>query len=115
MSDGTVLKNTGYGWKVYGKVKDGVSPVEAADRARTRFDNMKNERPALANYVKLFKQIEPSLKRRSLVSMVLDYAGDDIDGAWSDLDDSYETRGQYTLDDLYELYRARQAVKAEIE
>jgi hypothetical protein len=52
MSDGTVLKNTGFGWKVAGKVKPGFTPREAYERGAASQARALAENPAYTAYYK---------------------------------------------------------------
>ena len=106
MSDGTILKNNGYGWKVSGKIKAEFTPQEVADRARARYAQMKKDRPALFGYVQIMRQIGGSLKNRRLLTIAFDYMPEDPDGVWAELDSGWETRGRYTFDDINQIYRA---------
>jgi hypothetical protein len=50
MSDGHVLKNIGFGWKLSAKVKPGVSPQLAFETAKAKLETRLTQRPALAAY-----------------------------------------------------------------
>ena len=115
MSDGTLLKNRGYGWKVHGKVKAGLDPVTVAESAKNRQAAMRLERPALENLRRVMVEVGGGLKNRVMIDMAFDCMPDDPDGVWAELDDNWETRGKYTFEDIMEIYRARQACQAEHE
>ena len=56
-----------------------------------------------------------SLKKVNRLMLALELSGDDIDGAWSDLDDWYETRGTFSFDDIQRVKRLIDAAIAEQE
>lgn len=47
------------------------------------------------------------LSIRWKVLSAFEMMGDDIDGVWSTLDDSYETRSRFSLEDLQEIETSR--------
>lgn len=114
MSDGTILKNYGDGWKVYGKVKAGLDPVEVAQRKREWAEDLIVSRPAYARFLKLMQGIG-SLRIRSIVMVGLPLLTGDPDGLWAELDDYTETRGRFTFDDILELHDAYQEWQKERE
>jgi hypothetical protein len=108
MEDGTTLKNYGQGWKIFGKVKAGVSPQQAADNARERAATLSQRRPAFAAYKKLLHELVCVPDRFTVVA-ALEVMASDPDGVWSTLDDEHSTRGSYSIDDVVELCNAYEA------
>ena len=104
MEDGTTLKNYGSGWKIYGKVKAGVSPQQAADNARERAVTLSQRRPAFAAYKELLHELV-NVPDRFRVVAALEVMASDPDGVWSALDDDYSTRDEYSIDDVVQLCR----------
>ena len=87
MSDGVILKNDGFGWKLYGKVKPHLTPAAAYHHARDKLAARLAELPAMP---------------------------DDADGVWSEACDGYCDNIHADVDDvakLCALYRAAIADK----
>jgi hypothetical protein len=86
MADGTILQNSGDGWKLRGKVKPGIDPLEHAQRCVSNYDKLLMDCPALADFRKAFHaEIAPS--HRYMVSEVLSALANDPDGVWSEMND----------------------------
>lgn len=113
MSDGAILKNNGFGWKIYGKVKDGVAPQEAFTKAIARQNAFLAERPAYASYRKILHDMAPLSKRWKLQAAV-ELLGDDIDGIWSECCDGYGDNIHADLDEIRELVGAYDSAIAEM-
>jgi hypothetical protein len=108
MEDGTVLRNYGAGWKVFGKVKSDTSPQQAADRA-AEFDRTASvRRPAFVAYRKLLHDLV-GFSGWYRVNEALGLMPDDADGVWSTLDDEHDLSGQLSLEDVEALLAARKS------
>ena len=59
MSDGVVLKNDGSGWKILGRVKDGVTPTKAYENQKRHQEHGKRERQDVATPPRRFSIQSP--------------------------------------------------------
>lgn len=90
MSDGIVLRNTGFGWKLHGRVKAGLAPSVAYANAQRRLDEKLATHPALAAYRAALHDMAGLNKRWRLHAAVTRNPHDD-DGVWADCcDGSYD-------------------------
>jgi hypothetical protein len=112
MSDGVILKNIGFGWKLAGKVKPGFTPQAAFERARAAHDEALARRPALAAYRKAIHEACGLSKRWKLV-MAIELMPDDADGVWSEACDGYSDNVHLDIDEVAELCRLYSACVAE--
>ena len=110
MSDGSILENKGFGWKVFGKVKQGYDIAETYAKAKASHDAKLASRPALAAWHHAALQ-EP-ISRRWRILLAFDMMPDDLDGVYSTLTEGYDAL-ELTLDDVAELARLREAAQAE--
>lgn len=109
-ADGHILKNSGDGWKLHRKVKEGVSiPEHIETIRRTRAAN-EAACPVFAKYRRLLTQY--GLQTRVLIHQSLSLMPTDPDGVWSTLDD-YGKR--VPLEDLVELSRLHETAMREVE
>jgi hypothetical protein len=84
-SNGNVLRNNGFGWKRWRKVKGGLLPEHALAR---RQELMAKRCEACPNYAQQRKVLlRFGLEKRQRIIAALDTLGDDIDGVWATLDD----------------------------
>lgn len=104
-ADGTVMKDTGLGWKITGKLKPGIKPADAAKRRRESMEKQANDRPAFALYRK--EILRYRLEERRRIEQVFDTLGDDWDGAYIELNDHWP-RVTISIDEVVELGRLRQ-------
>jgi len=113
MSDGVILKNVGFGWKLAGKVKPGIEPRAAYAAASQRLaDRLAND-PAVAEYRRLLHDMA-GLNKRWTLHAAVGMMPDDADGVWSECCDGYGDNVHADIDDVAALcaaYRAA-AVKA---
>ena len=115
MSDGVILCNTGFGWKLAGKVKPGVDPVTAYANASQRLADRLAAAPALRAYIRALHDMagmDNRWKLHAAVSMM----PDDCDGVWSEVCDGCGDNVHADVDEvaaLCALYRAAIAAKAE--
>jgi len=83
MTDGVVLKNVGFGWKLAGKVKAGIHPADAYQRAAVRYSDELAANPALAAYRKELHAMA-GLGKRWKLHMAVSAMPEDADGVWSE-------------------------------
>lgn len=105
MSDGTILKHHGFGWKLAGKVKADCSPYAAAERAQINLDQQLRDKPAAAAYRKALHELAGLGKRWKLHAAV-QMMPDDCDGVWSECCDGYGDNVHADVDEVAELCRA---------
>lgn len=87
MSDGTILRNYGSGWKLTGKCKPGVDPVAHAAAQRAYYANITPDRVMRAAYRDRMVSLFPSLEVRVLANVTISMMPTDADGCWSEFDD----------------------------
>ncbi len=104
-ADGQTLKNEGFGWKKYGKIKTGITPQDAFNINLEKREKIRQENAAFRHYQDLMLDIPLSIRWQVLTAFEM--MGDDIDGIFSTLDDRHETRGRFSYEDLKELADAR--------
>lgn len=104
MSDGVVLKNQGFGWKIHGKVKPGVTPQQAFENAKARFEQRISENPLAAQYRSELHSLAPLSKRWKLHTAI-QMLPDDPDGVWSEACDGYSDNVHADIDDVVKLCR----------
>ena len=83
MSDGAILKNIGFGWKIYGKVKPGVDPAAAFEHAANRETAFRLARPCAAAYKKELHSLA-GMNTRWKLHAAVQLMPDDPDGVWSE-------------------------------
>jgi hypothetical protein len=106
MSDGVILKNSGQGWKLHGKVKPGIDPATAFANAKTRLEAALKEHAPQAAYRALLHDMAGMNKRWSL-HLAVTMMPQDPDGVWSTACDSYGTENvEADLDDIVKLCAA---------
>jgi hypothetical protein len=113
-SDGTILKNYGSGWKLYGKIKQGLTYKQACEIVQKNINESKVNRPFFQKYKKLMFQY--SLAARVILETALKYLGDDIDGIWSEINDNpftHKSLKSITFEEIQEIYNARQLALSE--
>jgi hypothetical protein len=108
MSDGVILENKGFGWKLGPKLKAGIDIRDAYRRAVERQAAHMADRPA---YGALRKAMLDAcgLCHRWKLYMAIKIMPDDADGVWSEVCDGYGDNPHIDLDDvsrLCDLYRA---------
>jgi hypothetical protein len=105
MSDGTLLVNRGFGWKL-AKVKAGVTiNAESFARAKERQESALRDRPALAEYRRQLHDLAGVSKRWKLHAAVTAMP-DDCDGVWSEACDGYSDNVSASVDEVSALCRA---------
>lgn len=111
MSDGVVLKNDGFGWKIHGRVKAGITPAQAWETARRRHEDNISARPALAAYRKELHAM-CGLSKRWKLHLAVSMMPNDCDGVWSDACDGYDGISA-DVDEVGNLCRLYKAALAE--
>jgi hypothetical protein len=104
MSDGAVLKNLGFGWKIHGKVKPGVTPQEAFAAVQKKQEEHLAARPAYAAYRKELHAMTGMCNRWKLHCAV-ELMPDDADGVWSEACDGYGDNCCADVDEVGNLCR----------
>lgn len=105
MSDGVVLVNQGFGWKLRGKIKPELTPQQAFENAKSRLDARLRDRPAVAVYRAELHAMAGVGKRWKLHAAV-QMMPDDADGVWSEACDGYGDNVCASVDEVAVLCRA---------
>jgi len=101
-SDGKILKNIGFGWKLHAKVKQGIDPNYAYEKAVIRQNDFFKEKPALKEYKKALHTLAGMNKRWKLhQTITLMY--DDADGVWAECCNGYSENVHADIDEISEL------------
>ncbi len=101
-SDGKILKNIGFGWKLHAKVKEGIDPIHAYEKAITRQNEFFKSKPALKEYKKALHSLAGMNKRWKLhQTITLMY--DDADGVWAECCNGYSENVHAGIDEISEL------------
>ena len=104
MADGTILKNDGFGWKLAGKCKPGVTPQQAFDHQRAAHAETASKRPALTAYRKALHETA-GLSKRWKLNTAISVMPDDPDGVWSEACDGYGDNVSADISEVVELCR----------
>ncbi len=112
MADGKILKNSGSGWKLFGKCKEGISPLQAYQSQKEKQEAFLDARPCLKQYRKALLDLA-GLKNAWKLHAAIDLLGDDIDGIWSETCDGYGDNIHADCDEIAELVRLYKAVVEE--
>lgn len=110
-TNGDVLANQGFGWKEWGKVKAGVDPLGAYQRAIANQAKFLLEHPAYAAWRSAVMDAAPLSRRWRLVAAIK-LMPEDPDGVWSEVCDGYGDNLSLSIDEVVELcklYRASEA------
>jgi hypothetical protein len=102
MSDGTVLINSGFGWKLGPKLKAGVTPQKAYDRQVAHQREELAKRPATVAYRKELHELAGVSKRWKL-HMAVELMPNDPDGVWSEACDGYGDNCSADIDEVAHL------------
>ena len=114
MSDGVILKNHGFGWKLAGKVKEGKTPREAFEAQKARQEDAMCRAPCLQAYRKALHSLTGLCNRWKLHAAV-QLMPDDADGVWSEACDGYGDNVSADVEDCVELCRLYRAALEESE
>ena len=112
MSDGVILKNIGFGWKLHGKVKPGISVQDYFLQKQATQAEVMAKRPALAAYRKCLHSMAGMDKRWKL-EQCLGMLSNDPDGVWSECCDGYGDNVHADIDEVGELCRLYEAAVIE--
>jgi len=104
MSDGHVLQNKGFGWKLHAKVKAGETPQEAFAKQVALQNELLAKRPHTAAYRKALHSLA-GMGNRWKLHMAVEAMPDDCDGVWSQACDGYGDNIHADVDDIGELCR----------
>ena len=102
MSDGKVLKNLGFGWKLHATVKAGIDPAEAFQRAKAKEESFIASRPLWAAYRKELSELA-GLSKRWKLHAAISLMPDDPDGVWSEACDGYGDNVHADVDEVSKL------------
>mgnify|MGYP001328461929 CR=1 FL=1 len=86
MSDHTILKNSGDGWKIYKTIKPELDLNECHAKLTADIVRFDHDNPAYENYKKCLHR-NVSMLNRSLVQMYIEMMPDDPDGGLSMCED----------------------------
>ncbi len=115
MSDGTVLKNIGFGWKISAKCKPGVNPADVFERHANHQQSIRLQYPCRSAYVKEL-HAQAGLSKRWKLHAAIELMPDDPDGVWSEACDGYGENVHAAIDEIVHLcmlYRNMMAEMAE--
>lgn len=116
MENGNVLRNQGFGWKLYASCKDGVTPTEAFEKAAQRQTDRLARAPAMAAFRRTLFAACSSVKYRWQLVAAIQAMPDDPDGVWSTCDDHGFSLMFEDIVKLCRLYKVMMAErKAEME
>ena len=99
MSDGKVLKNSGFGWKLCAKVKPGVDVAQAFANKQRKQAEYFAEHPAYAAYRAALHDLAGLCKRWKLHTAIT-MMPDDYDGVWSEACDGYGDNVSASVDEV---------------
>ena len=112
MADGAILKNSGFGWKLAGKVKAGISPLEAYEAQKQKQVEYLVTYPALAAYRKELHSLA-GLGKAWKLDAAISMMPDDCDGVWSECCDGYGDNVHADINEIAELCRLYRAAQNE--
>ena len=112
MSDGTILKNAGFGWKILSKVKPSSTPQEAFAKSAANQARALAENPAYAEYYNALHGMA-GLSKRWKLHAAIELMPEDCDGVWSEVCDGYGDNVRADVDEVGELCRLYLAALAE--
>jgi len=112
MSDGKILVNKGFGWKIGPKLKPGVTPEQAYANKIEHQRKVLSEMPAMAAYRKELHELA-GLSKRWKLHMAVELMPDDPDGVWSQACDGYGDNVHADIDEVSHLCRLFKNAAAE--
>ena len=107
MSDGVILVNKGFGWKLGPKLKPGVNPQQAFENQKLHAEEYAANNPALTAYRKKLHALAGMDKRWKLHAAVT-MMPNDYDGVWSECCDGYGDNIHADVNEIADLCRAYQ-------
>ena len=102
MSDRTILKNRGFGWKIGGKLKAELTPQEAFRLGKEHQARVLSEKPELAAYQHEL-HANAGMGNRWKLHAAIELMPDDPDGVWSECCDGYGDNVHADIDDIVKL------------
>ncbi len=112
--DGKILRNSGSGWKIYAKVKEGIDPRAHFETAKANYARKLAENPAFAHLREILHETV-SFGNRHVVKETISLMSDDADGVWSTFADNAWRGVELDLDDCVALCDAFRAMEAEFK
>jgi hypothetical protein len=109
MSDGAILKNGGFGWKLHAKLKPGVVPSDAFKKQADHQKKVLADNPEVAAYRRELHDLCGVSKRWKLHAAV-SLMPDDPDGVWSEACDGYGDNVSADIDEIVKLCRLYKAI-----
>lgn len=104
MTDGAVLRDSGDGWKLYRRVKEGVNPQQAYRAKLEARKTAVQRNPCYALYLEKLCKLAGSLECRARLHLMIEIMPTDPDGIWSELADGYDDMsrkiGRIEVEDL---------------
>lgn len=110
MADGQIMRNQGFGWKLWKRTKPGVDPVEYARKFQERTAAIM---PEVRAYIEAL-QDACDLEHRGRLHLAISLMPQDPDGVWSEMEDTCYGYG-FDLDDICRACRAYQAAEEAIK
>ncbi len=110
--DGTILRNSGFGWKIFGKCK--ADPQEVYQNALAQHKDFISKRPGLAKYHKALHSLAGMGKAWKLHTAI-QMLGDDVDGIWSEACDGYGDNVHASVEEVQHLVNLYAAAVRESE
>jgi hypothetical protein len=115
-SDGQIMRDNGQGWKLWKRVKQGVSVEDYAARQQAKHAEMDRNKPAFAEFRSLLHDLV-AFKARYWVVSAIELMPDDPDGCCTELSEGpmrySDTAPELDLDDCVKLCRAYKAALLE--
>lgn len=115
MSDGKILVNRGFGWKLGGKIKTELASLSPQQLYRRQLDHLAaidRERPVAAAFRKELHAMCCLSKRWKLLAAI-QLMPDDPDGVWSECCDGYGDNISADVDDIVQLCRLYKSMESE--
>ena len=103
-ANGDILKDSGFGWKVWGKVKAGMNPEDVFKRHQEHVESVLTARPAYATYKRELHELAP-LSLRWKLHTAVEANPQDPDGVWSDCADGYGDNVHASIEEIVNLTR----------
>lgn len=112
-ADGQVLRNDGDGWKTWRKIKAGIDPKAAFEKAQAAYAEKLATKPLFAEWRKLFHAtFAPRIRCVALQAISL--MPQDPDGVWSELNDYCSFNGDsFSIEEICDVCKAYQAAELE--
>jgi hypothetical protein len=112
MSDGSILVNEGFGWRLTHKIKSGYTPADVYARRLELQQQADRDYPAAAAYRRELHRLAGMSVRWKLHGAVK-LMPNDPDGVWGEACDCYGAKASASLAEVIELCRLYEAKRAE--